>query len=178
MKISQSFLGSKDGSKFWWLPRFPAQNNTYVNVCNTVYVFGVHITLLWSYQFSISKEGKYLLARWYWGLHVCSIKKQVSVFDDDTLFGLPKARPTYCQCSKLFKNGTFWQHITTGTRLGIFNLGGLNTPIYMSTPIWEVRLNKKSGLNHEHLNHENWLPNCPSASKGMQRLVTELDFLY
>ena len=86
----------------------------------------VHITLLWSYQFSISKEGKYLLARWYWGLHVCSIKKQVSVFDDDTFFGLPKAHPTYCQCAKLFKNGTFWQHTTTGTRLGIFNLGGLN----------------------------------------------------
>ena len=75
-------------------------------------------------------EGKYLLARWYWGLHVSSIKKQVSVFDDDTLFGLPKARPTYCQCAKLFKNGTFWQHTTTGTRLGISNLGGLNTPIY------------------------------------------------
>ena len=53
------------------------------------------------------KVPKYLLARWYWGLHVCSIKKQVSVFDDDTLFGLPKARPTYCQCAKLFKNRTF-----------------------------------------------------------------------
>ena len=105
-------------------------HNTCVNNMQTVYVFGVHITLLWSYQFSISKEGKYLLARWYWGLHVCSIKKQVSVFDDDTFFGLPKARPTYCQCAKLFKNGTFWQHTTTGTRLGIFNLGGLNTLLY------------------------------------------------
>ena len=27
MKISQSFLGSKDGSKFWWLPWFPAKNH-------------------------------------------------------------------------------------------------------------------------------------------------------
>ena len=27
MKISQSFLCSKDGSKFWWLPWFPAQKN-------------------------------------------------------------------------------------------------------------------------------------------------------
>ena len=37
IKISQSFLSSKDGSKFWWLPLFPAQSNTYVIVCNTVY---------------------------------------------------------------------------------------------------------------------------------------------
>ena len=26
MKISQSFLGSQDGSKFWWLPWFPANS--------------------------------------------------------------------------------------------------------------------------------------------------------
>ena len=39
MKISQRFLGSKDGSKFWWLPWFPAQNNTCAKICNTVYIF-------------------------------------------------------------------------------------------------------------------------------------------
>ena len=38
MKISQSFLCSQDGSKFWWLPWFPAQNNTCSKICNTVYV--------------------------------------------------------------------------------------------------------------------------------------------
>ena len=38
MKISQSLLASKDGSKFWWLPWFPAQNNSCVNICNTVYI--------------------------------------------------------------------------------------------------------------------------------------------
>ena len=36
MKISQNFLGSKDGSKFWWLSWFPAQNNTCINICNKV----------------------------------------------------------------------------------------------------------------------------------------------
>ena len=35
MKISQSSLGSKDGSK---LPWFPAQKNSCLNICNTVYV--------------------------------------------------------------------------------------------------------------------------------------------
>ena len=38
MKISQSFLGNKNGSKFLWLPWFPAQNNSCVNICNTVYI--------------------------------------------------------------------------------------------------------------------------------------------
>ena len=28
---------AKDGSKFWWLPWFPAQNNTCAKICNTVY---------------------------------------------------------------------------------------------------------------------------------------------
>ena len=37
-KISQSFFGSKDGSKFLWLPWFSAQNNSCVNICNTVYI--------------------------------------------------------------------------------------------------------------------------------------------
>ena len=37
-KISQHLQDSKDGSKFWWLPRFPAQTNTCVNLCNTVYI--------------------------------------------------------------------------------------------------------------------------------------------
>ena len=34
-KISQS---SKDGSIFWWLPWFPAQDNSCLNICNTVYL--------------------------------------------------------------------------------------------------------------------------------------------
>ena len=29
----------KDGSKFWWLPWFPAKNNSCRNICNTVYLF-------------------------------------------------------------------------------------------------------------------------------------------
>ena len=36
MKISQSFLCSNDWSKFWWLPWFVAQNNSCINICNTV----------------------------------------------------------------------------------------------------------------------------------------------
>ena len=36
MKISQSLLSRKDWSKCWWLPWFPAQNNSCVNICNTV----------------------------------------------------------------------------------------------------------------------------------------------
>ena len=39
MKISQNFMGSKDGSKLWWLPWFLAQNNTCVKICNTVYMY-------------------------------------------------------------------------------------------------------------------------------------------
>ena len=37
MKISQHIYDSKDFSKFWWLPWFPAQNNTCLKLCNTVY---------------------------------------------------------------------------------------------------------------------------------------------
>ena len=33
MNISQSFFVSKDGSKFWW----SVQNDTFINICNTVY---------------------------------------------------------------------------------------------------------------------------------------------
>ena len=33
---SESFLASKDGSKFWWLLWFLAQNNPWVNIFNTV----------------------------------------------------------------------------------------------------------------------------------------------
>jgi hypothetical protein len=39
MKMSHSFLSSKDGSKSWWLPWCPAQTNSCLNICNTVYVF-------------------------------------------------------------------------------------------------------------------------------------------
>ena len=28
-----------DGSNFWWLPWFPDQNNTCLNICNTVYIY-------------------------------------------------------------------------------------------------------------------------------------------
>ena len=38
MKISQHLLDSKDFSKFWWLPWFPAPNSTCLKICNTVYV--------------------------------------------------------------------------------------------------------------------------------------------
>ena len=34
MKICQSFLGRRDGSKFGWLSWFPTMNNTCVNLCN------------------------------------------------------------------------------------------------------------------------------------------------
>ena len=66
MKISQSFLGSKDGSKFWWLPWFLAQNNSCVNICNTVY-------LMYLLFFNCSK------LNYYWSKPRCfsalSIKK-------------------------------------------------------------------------------------------------------
>ena len=35
MKTCQSLLVSKDFSKFWWLPWFPAPNSTCLNICNT-----------------------------------------------------------------------------------------------------------------------------------------------
>ena len=38
MKTCQSLLVSKDFSKFWWLPWFPAPNSTCLNICNTVYI--------------------------------------------------------------------------------------------------------------------------------------------
>ena len=39
MKTCQSLLVSKDFSKFWWLPWFPAPNSTCLNICNTVYIW-------------------------------------------------------------------------------------------------------------------------------------------
>ena len=39
IKISRIFLGSKDGSKFWWLPWFPAISLLCVILRYTVYVF-------------------------------------------------------------------------------------------------------------------------------------------
>ena len=39
MKISQSFLVSKDGSKFWWLLWFLAQNNTCINIYATQCIY-------------------------------------------------------------------------------------------------------------------------------------------
>ena len=39
MKTCQSLLVSKDFSKFWWLPWFPATNNTYLKICNTVHIY-------------------------------------------------------------------------------------------------------------------------------------------
>ena len=38
MKISQSFLVSKDGSKFWWFPWFPAVFYPGQTLCSRVYV--------------------------------------------------------------------------------------------------------------------------------------------
>ena len=38
METCQSLLVSKDFSKFWWLPWFPAPNSTCLNICNTVYM--------------------------------------------------------------------------------------------------------------------------------------------
>ena len=38
IKTCQSLLFSKDFSKFWWLPGFPAPNSTWLNICNTVYI--------------------------------------------------------------------------------------------------------------------------------------------
>ena len=38
MKISQSFLGSKDGSKFWWLPWFLANSLLFVILRYLVYL--------------------------------------------------------------------------------------------------------------------------------------------
>ena len=38
IKTCQSLLVSKDFSKFWWLPCFPAPKNTCLKICNTVYI--------------------------------------------------------------------------------------------------------------------------------------------
>jgi hypothetical protein len=38
MKISQHLDDSKDFSKLWWLPWFPAPNNTCLKIYNTVYL--------------------------------------------------------------------------------------------------------------------------------------------
>ena len=37
MKISKSFFPSKNGSKYWWLTWFQAQNNRCLKIFNTVY---------------------------------------------------------------------------------------------------------------------------------------------
>ena len=39
MKISQSFLCIKDGSKFWWIPWFPAKNHPHKTFLPPVYMF-------------------------------------------------------------------------------------------------------------------------------------------
>ena len=53
MKTCQSLLVSKDFSKFWWLPWFPAPNSTCLNICNTVYVkqFNsiINIVYMWAF---------------------------------------------------------------------------------------------------------------------------------
>ena len=38
MKSSQRFLGSKDGSKFWWLPWFPAHEVLGQHLCTGLYL--------------------------------------------------------------------------------------------------------------------------------------------
>ena len=38
IRTCQSLLVSKDFSKFWWLPWFPAPNSTCLKICNTVYM--------------------------------------------------------------------------------------------------------------------------------------------
>ena len=58
MKISQSVLSSKDGSKFWWLSWFPAQNNSCINICNTVY-----ISFLFGHSTNLHNRLKFFLRR-------------------------------------------------------------------------------------------------------------------
>ena len=54
LKISQRFLGSKDESKFCWLSRFPAQNNTYTKKCVNIGIFmqGNMYHFLWPIDFN------------------------------------------------------------------------------------------------------------------------------
>ena len=37
-KSVTNLWGTMDGPQFWWLPWFPAQNNTCVNICNTMHL--------------------------------------------------------------------------------------------------------------------------------------------
>jgi hypothetical protein len=51
MKISPDLWNSKDFSKCWWLPWFPAPNNTCLLICNTVYILwnrSIFFTLYWA----------------------------------------------------------------------------------------------------------------------------------
>ena len=63
MNISQSFLDTKDGLKFWWLPWFPAQSNTCTKICNTVYKYkkAVRSLTLCLYYFPFPKKTAYFM---------------------------------------------------------------------------------------------------------------------
>ena len=54
----------KDFSKFWWLPWFPAQNNTCLLVCKTVYVWTIseqwHVNIWLKWKKVIRRSHKYI----------------------------------------------------------------------------------------------------------------------
>ena len=47
MKSSQRFLGSKDGSKFWWLPWFPAHEVLGQHLCTGLYTWAQNVCPDW-----------------------------------------------------------------------------------------------------------------------------------
>ena len=53
MKTCQSLLVSKDFSKFWWLPWFPAPNSTCLNICNTVYALLNYVEKYYDTNFNL-----------------------------------------------------------------------------------------------------------------------------
>ena len=42
MKISQSFLGMKDGSNFWWITLLSSQKSLTPNILPLVYFYNLH----------------------------------------------------------------------------------------------------------------------------------------
>ena len=67
MKKSQSLLFSKDGSKFWWLPLFPAHEVLGQHLCTRLYILdqkSVWWLFFWFIQFFFIKIIAHVSRKW------------------------------------------------------------------------------------------------------------------
>ena len=113
MKISQSFLCSKDGSKFWWLPWFPAQNNTCAKICNTVSendIFFLHLILPCTY---------YVVLRWHTQSQSKTAQMSQNLYENAT-FWLSNYGAKHFFASLLNLNRNSWYSSWLTWKSGIF----------------------------------------------------------